>query len=855
MICKNCKNEIADNSAFCPNCGMLFVVSAPESKSGTFHKDDLPVYNADTFRKMLETEKAQAVAERHNNTIIRKDNQIVDNVADHESSNEEDFDRLDKLYARALQLERAEKVAEMKRAAEERARKADELARKQAEEELKKRMADQERHNRAVAEELVKEQVISKEELDKTNEEDLIQEDVKLETQAEQEPEKEDEVVTTEKTISEASEKADESENPLEDDSSDYVFGDEDEETSEKTDESEKPDEAVEEASEPVEEQTEKELSDDEETSEEVAIEEAEESTELKLEETDASEAKKIAEETITEGSLSEEKSEESAVEIEEKTEEGAEGKTEETSEPVEEQTEKELSDDDEAPEEVAIEEAEESTELELEEAGASEAEKIAEEAISEGTLSEEKSEESAAEIEEKTEESAEGKTEETSEPVEEQTEKELSDDEETSEEVAIEEAEESTELKLEETGASEAEKIAEEAISEGSVIEEKSEESNFDDSEKARLAYEMDSEPDAVEELLKRDDAGFGDDAHDNDSAKPVNENLKHGSFPIIGVIVLAAMIAVGAVGFIIWNNSPSRQAARLLATAEGAYASADYAKAEEAYTRLLEYGTLGSDSYIHYAESYMNAGDHDHAVSILNEALEHYPNDSALTGLLNKLYPVIKISPTGGAYAEVVNVEMSTAGEGEIFYTVNFDGVAGEETKYETPITLDANGIYKIDAYCKTTDGYVGPVQSVTFTLSIVPAETVQETTESAEIDETSESADDNAEFSFATEYASYPDTMAVIQVKDRQDMGEYSVFPAEVYHNHESDKPVGDSKTVNIKISNSAWLHYVDYDYGSIPVRDAYAFLPYMGLLNATTDDNGVITKFDFILGSQK
>ena len=103
-------------------------------------------------------------------------------------------------------------------------------------------------------------------------------------------------------------------------------------------------------------------------------------------------------------------------------------------------------------------------------------------------------------------------------------------------------------------------------------------------------------------------------------------------------------------------------------------------------------------------------------------------------------------------------------------------------------------------------------------------------------------------------ATLFQQHPKAMVVIQTADRQKTGDYSTFAAKAYYSHSSDTPEGDSTDVTVKISNRAWMHYIDKKLPDALVTDAYHFLPHIGILNPTFDDDGVITKFDFILGSQ-
>ena len=113
----------------------------------------------------------------------------------------------------------------------------------------------------------------------------------------------------------------------------------------------------------------------------------------------------------------------------------------------------------------------------------------------------------------------------------------------------------------------------------------------------------------------------------------------------------------------------------------------------------------------------------------------------------------------------------------------------------------------------------------------------------------------ADGRRASDLATVFSEYPDAMVVIYSKERKNEGDYSTFSGKLYHQHSSDKPEGDSTDITVRVSNKAWVHYLDRT--SLPdvlVTDAYQFLPYLGILNPTIDENGVITAFDFILGSQ-
>ena len=940
MICRNCNKEISDTSAFCPNCGMLFVVSTPESSPEIRRNNNLPFYSAELFRKMVQEENAQREAEKP--AEVQGDAVPAEDSADAQ---------LDKMYARALQLEREERTAKMRMEAEEKARIADEIARKEAEEELKKRMAENERHDREVAEELAKKNVI--------DEEALAEEDIKEDSAEERtedeifegvennengEPEVAETVEdsieseaaeTVEDSIeSEAAETVEdniESETPEtgeddteaegesedasgdafeksgaseaeegdgetpypEDDSDDYIFGDE---------EVEGP--AVEE---PV-------VSDDEESAEVVEEEPAEvkPETEEKFETVEKSDGSDIEETEESEAVESETEAEESeAVEPETEAEE---------SEAVEPETETEES------ETVESETETEESETVESETNTEESESVVSEEVTEDT---EISEESGMTEENKTEEPQENEAETSeseaseTEPVKilvsvaaEKAEAENSEAEGLVEIEAIEEIESAAVKHTEEIiditdtveAAAELKPIPEIvhvsiAAEEGSEKAEESEAENKDKTEilseqlkqkkyqkkqkrskskkKNRKAKREGKDSDqltekqgAVSELKTEEKSNVPEPERDSvtaaerehktekpvkvvsESKKTASESKKTVTGPKINskagltVGAAAAVVVLSLISLFAWNNKPENRAARILKDAESAYSSGDFEVAEGLYSQYMELGDAETETLLHMADTYVNRNRHDEAVDMIKAALDAHPESEALQKAYNDLNPVISFSEAGGTFDSPISIGLSSSGNCDIYYTLKTADGAEELSKYYLPIILEENGTYEVEAYGQTADGYKGSSVTETYVIDIAPEE--EETEESVE--ETVEETD-NGEFSFAKEYESYPDTLVEIQTKDRKDMGDYSVFEAQVYHDHEKDVPVGESRTETIKISNKAWLHYKDYNPNEVRAIDAYVFLKYIGILNARTDENGIVTDFDFYLGRQR
>ncbi|SEA84963.1 zinc-ribbon domain-containing protein [Oribacterium sp. KHPX15] len=962
MICRNCNNEISDTSAFCPNCGMLFVVSSPESSPEIRHNDNLPFYSAELFRKMIQKENAQKEAEGS------------DDVQGGALSAEESADdQLDKMYARALQLEREQQAAKRRKEAEERAKLADEIARKEAEEEIKKRMAENERHDREVAEELARKNVIDEEDPveeelkegsaeeiaeDKTSDDEIsgaetsdteisnaeISEDVEVDGIGEEAPEtgeadeigeaeaaeiekdnteseSEEEAIEIEKDNTESEGGASETEqNNTEaeaafgnvseeasektvvpeteeaydptlhsvDDSDDYIFGDEEVEEPEVEEpvvsDTEEPAEEVEE--EPAEENSET-----EEKSDVADIEETQDSDTSDTEETEDTEKTETVEsETEAEAVVSEEITEDTDISAESEITE--ENKTEEPLENEAETVEPETAED--KPE----------TEVVTEEtviADAVDDKSKAEVEHSEDVIDITDTAQIAAEwkpVPEMAPESVESKEESVVVEAQQQTEEVLetekpsgsepTDNVETTEAEPVEileavEAEKESQVVVEsETETNNKTENLSEQLKQNKYQKKqkksKSKKKNRKSKREDKVSEQLTEKQGAVSGLKTAEKANVPEPETDSgeaaepeqkkekpgkvvsESKKTASESEKTVTGPEISskaklaAGAAAAIVVLSLIGYNAWNNKPENRAVKILKDAENAYSSGDFEKAEGLYSQYMELGDAETETLIHMADTYVNRNRHDEAVDMIKAALDAHPESEALQKAYNDLEPVISFSQAGGTYDSPISVSLSASGTCDIYYTLKTDDGAEDESKYYLPIILEENGTYEVEAYGQTADGYKGASVTETFVVEIAPEE--EETEESVEetVEETAEETE-NAEFSFAKEYESYPDTLVEILPANRRDMGDYSVFEAQVYHDHNKDVPVGESRTETIKISNKAWLHYKDFNPNEIRVIDAYVFLKYIGILNARTDENGIVTDFDFYLGRQR
>ncbi|HCS67213.1 MAG TPA: hypothetical protein DIW34_03095, partial [Oribacterium sp.] len=472
---------------------------------------------------------------------------------------------------------------------------------------------------------------------------------------------------------------------------------------------------------------------------------------------------------------------------------------------------------------------------------------------------------------------------------------------------------------------------------------------------EQAETSEESEVEDQTVtpEESEEEETEGLSEASEESDDSKIVElPSAQRAHDPkrfvkLVAVVLILAVIAL-AVGF----QLPAVKERRIRSQAEKAYAAADYTAAAAAYQKLFGYDQQSEEIYLHAVDAYADAGHHADAIALLSNALELYPDSSALRAALEALNPTVHFDPAGGDYTDPVTLKLSTDGGDAIRYTIQREGdtTKAEELEYATPSELRYSGTYTVTAHGIAKDGEAGNASTETYTIKLDPEkyhvndwlktdEGVQYLDESGqfltgwqtidgkkyyfdengyratgktEIDRDSyffnadgvmqtgwQQADDGWYFfdetgkmltdvwvedsyylgsdgrmltdtttpdgttvdasgrkvsDLAGFFKDHPKGMVVIQSADRQKGDEYATFAAKAYPSHNSDEPEGEATDVTVKISNRAWMHYTDKKLPDALVTDAYRFLPHIGILNPTLDENGVITKFDFILGSQ-
>ena len=124
-------------------------------------------------------------------------------------------------------------------------------------------------------------------------------------------------------------------------------------------------------------------------------------------------------------------------------------------------------------------------------------------------------------------------------------------------------------------------------------------------------------------------------------------------------------------------------------------------------------------------------------------------------------------------------------------------------------------------------------------------------QENKEGVHFDE-----DGRRAFLAADLYAAHPDSIVVVESKQRKEHSSYYLFPAKVYYQKKNGRASGKvAYETEIKVSKMAMMSYLDENLPSITAKDAVSFLPTLSMQNIKQNKDGVVTSFDFVLGERR
>ena len=124
-------------------------------------------------------------------------------------------------------------------------------------------------------------------------------------------------------------------------------------------------------------------------------------------------------------------------------------------------------------------------------------------------------------------------------------------------------------------------------------------------------------------------------------------------------------------------------------------------------------------------------------------------------------------------------------------------------------------------------------------------------QENKEGVHFDE-----DGRRAFLAADLYAAHPDSIVVVESKQRKEHSSYYLFPAKIYYQKKNGRASGKvAYETEIKVSKMALMSYLDENLPSITAKDAVSFLPTLSMQNIKQNKDGVVTSFSFVLGERR
>ncbi len=124
-------------------------------------------------------------------------------------------------------------------------------------------------------------------------------------------------------------------------------------------------------------------------------------------------------------------------------------------------------------------------------------------------------------------------------------------------------------------------------------------------------------------------------------------------------------------------------------------------------------------------------------------------------------------------------------------------------------------------------------------------------QENKEGVHFDE-----DGRRAFLAADLYAAHPDSIIVVESKQRKEKSSYYLFPAKIYYQKKNGRASGKvAYETEIKVSKMAMMSYLDENLPSITAKDAVSFLPTLSMQNIKQNKDGVVTSFAFVLGERR
>ena len=138
----------------------------------------------------------------------------------------------------------------------------------------------------------------------------------------------------------------------------------------------------------------------------------------------------------------------------------------------------------------------------------------------------------------------------------------------------------------------------------------------------------------------------------------------------------------------------------------------------AEECFLKVIGLDPDSSDAYQALLDLYQSAGDYESIVALLESVDES--NTEILALFDGYIVSAPEASVEGGTYNESLEIELTSDGKNEIYYTLDGSDPEKSGTLYEGGIELAEEGETTILAVCINADGFCSDVLEVTYEIS---------------------------------------------------------------------------------------------------------------------------------------
>lgn len=253
-----------------------------------------------------------------------------------------------------------------------------------------------------------------------------------------------------------------------------------------------------------------------------------------------------------------------------------------------------------------------------------------------------------------------------------------------------------------------------------------------------------------------ERDSEDFENSENSNKKKKEkeeaaIREKQKKSMHHMIGIILLLAVIAGAVITGITYQRNHS--ASYLMGKAENCYNQKNYQDALDYLDKALKLNAKNANALRMKGQIAVSQGDKKQAEQLFLQLLEVKPDDTTACENLLKLYDADNryqdildlesiadtsdtdisaliqsylveaplISAKSGNYSEFFEVEISSAKENTVYYTLDGSEPTRDSTVYEEPVKIDCKGTTTLKAVCCDARGNLSEVSEETYNIEL--------------------------------------------------------------------------------------------------------------------------------------